>query len=135
MRLVSSLPKINSIRRKDASNESAEPPGKLKHIKCAPPLVIAHYFITSSDAELGPSETSAVPSGQLVRDEGRESGSVKLSVYIEYARYIGVAISLVLGAAMIGGQGAYLASDLWLAFWSRSSPSSQGDDRSEVLGP
>ena len=112
MRLVSSLPRINSAKDISTAQGSSEP----------------------SDAEPNVSSdtTKAAPSGQLVLDEGRESGSVKLSVYVEYARYIGFAVSLVLWAAMIGGQGAYLASDLWLAFWSRSSPGSQGDDRSEL---
>lgn len=68
--------------------------------------------------------------GQLVQEEGREAGSVALSVYAEYARFIGTAISLVLWAAMFAGQGAYLASDLWLALWSRSGAGSQGDVRS-----
>ena len=52
-----------------------------------------------------------------------------MSVYLEYARYIGAVASLLLWLAMFAGQGAYLASDLWLAFWSRSAPGSQGEDR------
>lgn len=75
------------------------------------------------------SSASATPSGQLVQEEGREAGSVRASVYLDYALYIGMAITVVLCVAMLCGQGIYLASDLWLAFWSKSSPSNQGEAR------
>lgn len=55
--------------------------------------------------------------GQLVKDEERAVGSVKLSVYGAYWRQVGNLVSTLLMLALIVGQGVYLASEWWLAQW------------------
>ena len=52
--------------------------------------------------------------------EGRETGTVKWSVYLSYGSSIGTILSFLLLIAMVAGQGAYVATDWWLASWSRA---------------
>ncbi|KAI1287112.1 ATP-binding cassette sub-family C member 3 [Halotydeus destructor] len=61
---------------------------------------------------------AAIPKGRLVETESAETGSVKLSVYANYARAIGVTscVALLLGNVTQSGLG--LASSLWLSAWS-----------------
>lgn len=58
--------------------------------------------------------------GRLVRAEHRQDGDVAWSVYFEYVKKLGLPTSAVVLALLFGGQALSLASDWWLAKWSRS---------------
>ncbi|GAX75678.1 hypothetical protein CEUSTIGMA_g3121.t1 [Chlamydomonas eustigma] len=87
--------------------------------------ILSSDKIDESCEDVEAAEVAAGPAGQLVKEEGRETGSVKFRVYQEYAWYLGTATALFLWFAVILGQTTYVASDLWLAFWSKSSSASQ----------
>ena len=61
---------------------------------------------------------------KIIKEEDKEIGSVKMSVYLNYSRYLGGSFFLcnlfLVGAIMQTNSGG---SDLWLAFWS--SPQNQ----------
>jgi hypothetical protein len=47
----------------------------------------------------------------------------------QYMRYAGAGASCAVLVALFAGQAAYLASEWWLALWSRASPDDQAQDR------
>lgn len=81
--------------------------------------------VVESDGEGDEAAADAADKGQLVQLEGRETGTIKLGVYLSYAQAIGVAITVIVWVLLFTGQAVYLASDWWLALWSQSSPDDQ----------
>ena len=61
---------------------------------------------------------------KIIKDEDEESGSVKISVYCDYSRYLGVVFFLIILFLIAGiKQTNSGAGDMWLAYWS--SPENQ----------
>lgn len=42
---------------------------------------------------------------------------------------VGSFLALLLAVALVAGQGAFIASEWWLALWAYSNPAEQGDPR------
>ncbi|GLC33196.1 hypothetical protein PLESTB_000360400 [Pleodorina starrii] len=63
--------------------------------------------------------------GKLVQSEDRVTGTVSWRVYASYCRHLGLLATALIWAAMFAGQAVFLASEWWLALWSRSQPDDQ----------
>ncbi len=57
------------------------------------------------------------------------TGSVPWSVYGSYCRHMGLPLAGLIGVGLVAGQAAFLASEWWLALWSRAQGPDQADDR------
>lgn len=80
-------------------------------------------------AGTGSGAADAAVAGQLVVAEKRETGSVSWDVYGSYAKQVGLATSVFMMAALVLGQGVYVAADWWLAKWAASPPAQQMQPR------
>ena len=73
---------------------------------------------------------------KITKEEDEEIGSVKMSVYVDYSRYMGGAFFILMIAfIMTMWQANKGGSDLWLAFWSlpEHQEESQNDKRSKWI--
>ncbi|GIM00727.1 hypothetical protein Vretimale_5639, partial [Volvox reticuliferus] len=67
--------------------------------------------------------------GKLVQLEDRVTGSVSWRVYASYCRHLGLLATALIWVALFAGQAVFLASEWWLALWSRADSSEQGNIR------
>ena len=73
---------------------------------------------------------------KITKEEDEEIGSVKMSVYVDYSRYMGGAFFILMIAfIMTMWQANKGGSDLWLAYWSlpEHQEESQNDKRSKWI--
>ncbi|KAG2425890.1 hypothetical protein HYH02_014893 [Chlamydomonas schloesseri] len=69
-----------------------------------------------------------VDTGKLVASEDKATGTVSWAVYGRYCRHMGLGATAFIVAGMLAGQGVFLASEWWLALWSRADAGDQGND-------
>jgi len=73
---------------------------------------------------------------KIIKEEDKEIGSVKFTVYLNYAKYLG-GICYFLGIVLIGfiNQANLGGGDLWLAYWTSSENQdiSQNDQKSKWI--
>ena len=73
---------------------------------------------------------------KIIKEEDEEIGSVKMTVYLDYSRYMGGTLFLLMIAFIMSmWQANKGGSDLWLAFWSlpEHQEESQNDKRSKWI--
>lgn len=63
---------------------------------------------------------SEIKAGKLVQREYRQEGDVSWSVYWSYVKQLGLVWSFGITLMLVGGQACSVASDWWLAMWSRA---------------
>ncbi|EFJ47496.1 hypothetical protein VOLCADRAFT_30254, partial [Volvox carteri f. nagariensis] len=84
---------------------------------------------TAGDAAAAAAASLAVASSgseDLVQSEDRVTGTVSWRVYGSYCRHLGLMATGFICAAMFAGQAVFLASEWWLALWSRADGEDQG---------
>ena len=73
---------------------------------------------------------------KIIKEEDQEIGSVKMSVYLDYSRYMGGSLFLLMIAFIMSmWQANKGGSDLWLAFWSlpENQDESQNNKKSKWI--
>ena len=71
---------------------------------------------------------------KIIKEEDEEIGSVKMSVYIDYSRYMGGTLFLLMIIFIMSmWQVNKGGSDLWLAFWSLPENQNQNDQKSKWI--
>jgi len=76
---------------------------------------------TKMEQKKDSSKSEGKPSGKLIETETSETGSVKLSVYKNYIRMIGLEFGTVIVFFLIAANVAQVISGLWLSEWSNDA--------------
>ncbi|XP_008569047.1 PREDICTED: canalicular multispecific organic anion transporter 2 [Galeopterus variegatus] len=90
-----------------------------------------------SRKHLGPSEkvvpvTEAKASGALIEEEKAEIGTVKLSVYWDYAKAAGLCTSLAICLLYTGQSAASIGSNVWLSDWTNDAMVDGGQNNTSL---
>ncbi|KAL4424666.1 hypothetical protein ABPG77_004473 [Micractinium sp. CCAP 211/92] len=78
-----------------------------------------------ADEQGGKQGQAAGKSGRLIVTEDRAVGSVSWAIYGRFAQRMGMAVVILIAAALLLGQAIYLFGDYWLATWASKSPETQ----------
>ncbi|KAL3856343.1 hypothetical protein ACJMK2_011112 [Sinanodonta woodiana] len=63
----------------------------------------------------------SLPSGKLIRNEHREVGAVKMSVYLCYLKACGILLCIFVVLMLLLNQGLLMTTNFWLSIWSSAS--------------
>ncbi|XP_069338491.1 ATP-binding cassette sub-family C member 3 [Eulemur rufifrons] len=66
-------------------------------------------------------ETDAKANGVLIQEEKLETGTVKLSVFWDYAKAVGLWTSLAILLLHVGQSGAAIGASVWLSAWANDA--------------
>jgi ABC-type multidrug transport system fused ATPase/permease subunit len=111
----------DTLHEQSSVAEIAKPetPGAGKGAGMAQPLAAATTTATASDkSEKSTAAGDGKPKAGLIGEEKSETGSVKLAVFIAYARSVSFFISSVIMFSYVAAQGLSIGTNVWLSEWT-----------------
>ena len=115
----------------DEQEAKSQPNGFFRGFSRRLTRILSSAFLSITDVakKLQESDEDANAKGKLVKAEHRTEGDVSWGVYQGYCQRFGLMSMVFVCIFLFLGQAAYVASDWWLALWSRGSGMPQSDLR------
>ena len=110
-------------------SQTKAPDGFLRGFSRRLTRILSSAVLSPLAKKLHESESEANAKGKLVKAEHRTEGDVAFSVYKAYCIRFGLLSMKIVLTLLICGQAAYVASDWWLALWSRGAMMPQSELR------